>query len=162
MAAWPQRGCPPVWAPLVAALSLWLKLHCTLFTDQGVCVCARMCACVCVCVCGCVCVRACVRVCVRVRVRVCVCARACTVCPHHCQLTSLGHSFILKIISLFLAVLGLCCCLGFSLVAVHGLLTWDPPGPGIEPVSPALAGGFFTTEPPGKPSWSLFLPRPIS
>ena len=26
------------------------------------------------------------------------------------------------------------------------------PGPGIEPASPALAGGFFTTEPPGKPS----------
>ena len=26
---------------------------------------------------------------------------------------------------------------------------------GIEPVSPALAGGFFTTEPPGKPSFSL-------
>ena len=26
--------------------------------------------------------------------------------------------------------------------------------PGIQPVSPALAGGFFTTEPPGKPySW---------
>ena len=28
---------------------------------------------------------------------------------------------------------------------------WHPPGPGIEPVSPALAGRFFTTEPPGKP-----------
>ena len=28
----------------------------------------------------------------------------------------------------------------------------DLPDPGIEPVSPALAGGFFTTEPPGKPS----------
>ena len=30
---------------------------------------------------------------------------------------------------------------------------WDPPGIGarIEPMSPALAGGFFTTEPPGKP-----------
>ena len=31
----------------------------------------------------------------------------------------------------------------------------DLPNPGIEPmcpVSPALAGGFFTTEPPGKPS----------
>ena len=28
---------------------------------------------------------------------------------------------------------------------------WDLPGPGIEPVSPALAGGFFTTEPLGKP-----------
>ena len=27
----------------------------------------------------------------------------------------------------------------------------DPPGPEIEPTSPALAGGFFTTEPPGKP-----------
>ena len=25
------------------------------------------------------------------------------------------------------------------------------PDPGIEPVSPALAGGFFTTVPPGKP-----------
>ena len=27
---------------------------------------------------------------------------------------------------------------------------WDLPGSGIEPVSPTLAGGFFTTEPPGK------------
>ena len=27
----------------------------------------------------------------------------------------------------------------------------DLPNPGIAPVSPALAGGFFTTEPPGKP-----------
>ena len=27
---------------------------------------------------------------------------------------------------------------------------WDLHGPGIEPVSPALAGSFFTTEPPGK------------
>ena len=27
----------------------------------------------------------------------------------------------------------------------------DLPDPGTEPVSPALAGGFFTTEPPGKP-----------
>ena len=28
---------------------------------------------------------------------------------------------------------------------------WDLPDPGIEPVSPALAGGFFTIEPLGKP-----------
>ena len=28
---------------------------------------------------------------------------------------------------------------------------WDLPGPGIEPISPALAGGFLTTRPPGKP-----------
>jgi len=27
----------------------------------------------------------------------------------------------------------------------------DLPDPGIEPESPALAGGFFTIEPPGKP-----------
>ena len=27
---------------------------------------------------------------------------------------------------------------------------WDLPRPGIEPVSPALAGGFLTTRPPGK------------
>ena len=33
--------------------------------------------------------------------------------------------------------------------------TWDLPGPGLEPVSPALAGVFLTTVPPGKPM-SLF------
>ena len=27
---------------------------------------------------------------------------------------------------------------------------WDLPGPGLEPVSPALAGGFLTTGPRGK------------
>ena len=32
----------------------------------------------------------------------------------------------------------------------HGM--WDlAPRPGIKPLPPALAGGFFTTEPPGKP-----------
>ena len=36
------------------------------------------------------------------------------------------------------------------------ILEWEPcpppgdlPDPGIEPLSPVLAGGFFTTEPPG-------------
>ena len=33
---------------------------------------------------------------------------------------------------------------------------WDPPGAGLEPVSPALAGGLPTTVPPGKSS-SYFL-----
>ena len=65
-----------------------------------------------------------------------------------------------------------------SLVAEHRLQThrfsscgsraqllrgmWDPPRPGLEPVSPALAGGLPTTAPPGKPPdflitflWSL-------
>ena len=31
------------------------------------------------------------------------------------------------------------------------LIPGDLPDPGIECASPALAGGFFTTEPPGKP-----------
>ena len=30
--------------------------------------------------------------------------------------------------------------------------TWDPPRPGPEPASPALAGRLPTTVPPGKPS----------
>ena len=77
-------------------------------------------------------------------------------------------------------MLGLHCCAGFSLVAVsrghsscsvwtshavaslvepgsraqarklwHGGLV--APGPGTEPMCPTLAGGFFTTETPGKP-----------
>ena len=33
---------------------------------------------------------------------------------------------------------------------------WDPPGPGLQPASPALAGRFPTTAPPGKPQWSDF------
>ena len=33
---------------------------------------------------------------------------------------------------------------------VHG--TWDPPGSGIEPMSPVLAGRFFTTGPLGEPN----------
>ena len=40
--------------------------------------------------------------------------------------------------------------------------TWDPSGPGIEHVSPASAGGFFTTEPPEKPQndvlWGFMMP----
>ena len=33
---------------------------------------------------------------------------------------------------------------------------WDLPRPGLEPVSPALAGGFLTTAPPGKPDLNFF------
>ena len=32
---------------------------------------------------------------------------------------------------------------------------WDLPGPGLDTVSPALAGGFLTTAPPGKPQEPL-------
>ena len=103
---------------------------------------------------------------------------------------------------LFLTVLGLRCCSGFSLVTGSraaslvlerssracrlqwlqhvgsvvappwlwsagsavvrpsrscSVALWDPPRSGIEPVSPALAGGFFTPEPPGKPDILLLL-----
>ena len=60
-----------------------------------------------------------------------------------------------------------------SLVAEHRLQTrrlsscgsraqllcgmWDLPRPGLEPVSPALAGRFSTTAPPGKPFFSLLI-----
>ena len=33
---------------------------------------------------------------------------------------------------------------------------WDLPGPGLEPVFPALAGGFLTAAPPGKPLYLNF------
>ena len=36
-------------------------------------------------------------------------------------------------------------------VGCHFLLQETFPKPGVEPESPALAGGFFTTAPPGKP-----------
>ena len=51
-------------------------------------------------------------------------------------------------------------------VGCHFLLQGDLSDPGIEPMSPAspaLAGGFFTTEPPGKPfSWILLPQNSIS
>ena len=98
--------------------------------------------------------------------------------------------FIIYLLCLFLAVLGLRVCakafsscgergplfiavrgpltITASLVAEHRLQTrrlsscgsrvqllrgmWDLPRPGLEPVSPALAGRLSTTAPPGKPS----------
>ena len=48
------------------------------------------------------------------------------------------------------------CPWGFSRQECWSGLLFPSPGklhdPGIEPVSLALAGGFFTTEPPGKPT----------
>ena len=72
---------------------------------------------------------------------------------------------------LFIAVRGPL-TIAASLVAEHRLQTrrlsncgsrayslrgmWDLPRPGLEPVCPALAGGFSTTAPPGKPLWLAF------
>ena len=73
---------------------------------------------------------------------------------------------------LFIAVRGPL-TIAASLVAEHRLQTrrlsscgsraqlfhsmWDPPRPGLEPVSPALAGRFSTTAPPGKPHVLLYI-----
>ena len=38
---------------------------------------------------------------------------------------------------------------GSQAQSLHSM--WDPPRPGLEPVSPASAGRFSTTVPPGKP-----------
>ena len=38
---------------------------------------------------------------------------------------------------------------------LHGM--WDLPRPGLEPASPALAGRFSTTAPPGKPNLFFLL-----
>ena len=35
---------------------------------------------------------------------------------------------------------------------------WDPPGPGLKPMSPAPAGRLPTTAPPGKPNPFYFFP----
>ena len=48
---------------------------------------------------------------------------------------------------------------GFSSCGARAWLLrrmWDLPGAGLKPVSPALAGGFLTTVPPGKPLRLLF------
>ena len=45
--------------------------------------------------------------------------------------------------------------MGLSRQEYWSMFSFPPPGhlphTGIKPMSPALAGGFFTTEPPGKP-----------
>ena len=44
--------------------------------------------------------------------------------------------------------------MGFSSGGVRGM--WKLPGPGIEPMSPALAGGFPSTAPPGTSQTAVF------
>ena len=39
---------------------------------------------------------------------------------------------------------------------------WDLPRPGLKPVSPALAGRFSTTAPPGKPLYYTLITKTIS
>ena len=50
--------------------------------------------------------------------------------------------------------------IGFPRQEYWSGLAFPPPGdlpdPGVKPVSPALAGRFFTTEPPGKPQHQMY------
>ena len=50
-------------------------------------------------------------------------------------------------------------CVGFSTQEYWSGLPFSTPGylpnPGTEPTSPALADGFFTTEPPGSPQMTM-------
>ena len=46
-------------------------------------------------------------------------------------------------------------------VGCHFLLPGDLPNPGIKPSSPALAGRFFTNEPPGKPYSQVYALRHV-
>ena len=50
--------------------------------------------------------------------------------------------------------------MGFPQARILEWVAFPPPGdrpePGIEPTSPALAGRFFTPEPPGKPQGKLY------
>ena len=99
-----------------------------------------------------VCVCVCVRMCVRVRVHVCACACAC-VCMHTQSLSHVG-----LFATPWTAALQAPLSTGFSRKGYWSglpLLTpGDDPDPGIEPTSlasPALAGRFLTTEPPGRP-----------
>ena len=94
-------------------------------------------------------------------------------CSHYCLFFYYLFYFLFLDVLVFVAACGLSLVAASghcSLVAEHGLYahgfsscssqaqlpcgTCDLPGPAIEPMSPALAGGFLTTGPPRK-SWII-------
>ena len=62
-----------------------------------------------------------------------------------CRAQALGQRALAVVPPGFQSTCSVVVVLGPSSVAM-----WDLPSAGMEPVSPALAGRFFTTEPPGK------------
>ena len=70
-----------------------------------------------------------------------------------------GGGYSLIVVRRLLTAVSLC-CLAQALGAWASVVVtpwawlplgmWDPPRPGIKPMSPALAGGFLITGPPGK------------
>ena len=84
---------------------------------------------------------------------------SCSVWASHCGGFSYCRAWALGMGTSAVAVLWLSSCSSWALECwlssydaqtwlLHSM--WDLSGPGIKPVSPAIAGGFFTTEPPGK------------
>ena len=86
------------------------------------------------------------------------CARAFSSCGKRGPLFIAVHTPLTVMASLFaehkLQTRRLSSC-GSRAQLLHGM--WDLPRPGLEPVSPALAGRFSTTAPPGKPLKSVFI-----
>ena len=82
----------------------------------------------------------------------CFCARAFSSCSKQGPLFIVVHRPLTIVASLVaehrLQTRRLSSC-GSRAQLLRGM--WDPPRPGLEPVSPAPAGGFSTTAPPGKP-----------
>ena len=82
----------------------------------------------------------------------CFCERAFSSCGKRGPLFMAVHGPLTIVASLVaehrLQTLRLSNC-GSRAQPLHGM--WDPPRPGLEPVSPALASRFLTTVPPGKP-----------
>ena len=101
-----------------------------------------------VCVCVCVCAR------VHARAHRHAHAHACSFMSNSVTLRTVAHQSLLS--------------MGFSLQKYWSGLPFPPPAnlpySGIKPtfpVSPELADGFFTTEPPGKPYFNIILYLPI-
>ena len=82
----------------------------------------------------------------------CCCARAFSSCGQWGLLFVAEHGpWSARV--LVVAACGLSSC-GARAQLLRGM--WDLPGPGLEPVSPALGGGFSTTVPQGKSLLTAF------
>ena len=77
----------------------------------------------------------------------------CSVWASHCGGFSFCRAWALGMWASVVVALRLNSC-GTQAQLLRGM--WDLPGPGLKPVSPALAGGFLTTAPPGKSQQSPF------
>ena len=71
----------------------------------------------------------------------------------HCSGFSCCRAWVLGVRASVVKACGLTSC-GAQAQLLHDM--WDLPGPGIEPMSPALAGGFLTTVPPGRSQVPFF------